>query len=74
MTTVIERFPEDLMVALGVEAIEPCVGISRVPACEAVFVAGDYYGAGWWLCCPGEIDEKAAFRKRPPWVWRRSLV
>lgn len=60
---VIDNFPIDLMTFLGVEEV-PREGLIRAPACPAVFVTDGEGTAGWWKCHPGQIMEKAAFRKR----------
>ena len=66
MLLVIDGFPADLMGPLGVEVIpQGTTGLVCSPACPTVLVQGDDGTAGWWLCYPGEIAEKAAFKRRP---------
>ena len=66
MLLVIDGFPADLMAPLGVEVIpRDTTGLVRSPARPTVLVQGDDGTAGWWLCYPGEIAEKAAFKRWP---------
>ena len=66
MLLVIDGFPADLMGPLGVEVIpQGTTGLVRSPACPTLLVQGDDGTAGWWLCYPGEIAEKAAFKRWP---------
>jgi hypothetical protein len=66
MLLVIEGFPAGLMAPLGVEVIpQGTTGLVRSPACPTVLVQGDDGTAGLWLWYPGEIAEKAAFKRWP---------